>query len=388
LPSPLDCHPLVVADALDFLVNQWLCDVAADFASKCVLISLALTIIERVLLPERPAYFVTAGKRGGGKTTTLIMLILAVTGKKPPAAAWSRNEEERRKAMLAYLSEALAVLVWDNIPLGTAISCPTLEKVLTNDTYSDRLLGQSASITVPAHTIMCFTGNNIGPKGDLASRSLIARLEVNRPDPENRTFTHADPIAWTLDNRGAILRALYTILLGNPQLQPEHRQAEKTRFKRWWHLVGSAVERASAELAEQQRHFPLEEQKAMAVDFGVLFAGVEDEDTIGLTEVLHHLHDVWQDGKFQAADVAKLINATEGEHKRTSALREFFGAATRHDAELVKSLSIGHRLGAMAGAPVRVDDRIVKLVRSQPDDQAKKRRTAWFQVKVTRDGCE
>ena len=31
--------------------------------------------------------------------------------------------------MLAYLSDGLAALVWDNIPLGSTISCPTLEKV-------------------------------------------------------------------------------------------------------------------------------------------------------------------------------------------------------------------------------------------------------------------
>ena len=42
--------------------------------------------LERVLLPERPAFFVTAGQRGGGKTTCLIMIVLAVTGKRPPAA--------------------------------------------------------------------------------------------------------------------------------------------------------------------------------------------------------------------------------------------------------------------------------------------------------------
>ena len=78
-PAPQDKQ---VAAAMNYLVNDWLCDVATDFAGKCVLISLALSILERVLLPERPAYFVTAGKRGGGKTTALAMIILAVTGKK------------------------------------------------------------------------------------------------------------------------------------------------------------------------------------------------------------------------------------------------------------------------------------------------------------------
>ena len=45
-----------------------------------MLIALALTLIERTLLPERPCFFITAGRRGNGKTTAIIMLIKAVTG--------------------------------------------------------------------------------------------------------------------------------------------------------------------------------------------------------------------------------------------------------------------------------------------------------------------
>ena len=33
-------------------------------AGKCTIIAAALTVIERSLLPDRPAFFVTAGRRG------------------------------------------------------------------------------------------------------------------------------------------------------------------------------------------------------------------------------------------------------------------------------------------------------------------------------------
>jgi hypothetical protein len=54
---------------LNYLLDEWLVDVALDQAGKCIAIMLAMTLIERALLPERPAFFVTAGQRGGGKTT-------------------------------------------------------------------------------------------------------------------------------------------------------------------------------------------------------------------------------------------------------------------------------------------------------------------------------
>ncbi len=59
---------------------------------------------------------------------------------------------------------------------------------------------------------------------------------------------HPDPIGWTADNRGPILAALYTILLGNPI---EANRAAETRFKGWHRLVGSAVEHASAQYLER-----------------------------------------------------------------------------------------------------------------------------------------
>ena len=50
-----------------------------------------MTLIERALLPERPAFFVTAGQRGGGKTTLVNMITLAVLGRRAAAAGWSDN---------------------------------------------------------------------------------------------------------------------------------------------------------------------------------------------------------------------------------------------------------------------------------------------------------
>jgi hypothetical protein len=86
IPKAQECTGAAVEGAFDFLADEWLCDVATDLEGKCVLIALALTVIERVLLPGRPNFFVTAGMRGGGKTTVLKMIALAVTGIKPPDA--------------------------------------------------------------------------------------------------------------------------------------------------------------------------------------------------------------------------------------------------------------------------------------------------------------
>src|SRR5262245_35352966 len=296
IPQGQDCTPERVKAAMEFLCDEWLVDVATDYLGKATIIAAALTLIERSLLPDRPCFFVTAGRRGGGKTTTLIMLIAAVTGLRPAAAAWSTNEEERRKALLSYFLYGMPYILWDNIARGTQISCPHIEKSCTSAYYSDRKLGVSEMVCTAASTIHLFTGNNIGAKGDLASRSLNSRLDVDRVDPENRPFKHPDPIGWTENHRARILAALYTILLGNPQLKGPRDTEGKTRFKMWWRLVGSAVEHA-AKLSGHE------------LDFQKLFVTQEedDEESTSLGEVLEIMRKKWPIN-FQATDLAGLIN--------------------------------------------------------------------------------
>jgi hypothetical protein len=345
-----------------------------------------MTILERVLLPERPAFLVTAGRRGGGKTTTLSMVILAATGKKPAAASWSTSEEERRKAIFSYLSEGLASMVWDNIPLGTAISCSTLEKVLTNDALSDRVLGITGTRVVQAQTVMGFTGNNITSGGDMRSRCLPARLEVTRPDPENRPFMHTDPISWTFENRGAILRALYTILLANPQLRPDTWVPEKTRFKTWWGLVARPIENAAATLVQQQSLQPEDDRYATAIDFMKLFALAEEEgeEDMEMAQVLDILNTAFSNGKeFVASEVAQFIlNPLQGQASVANILRGFFDQNGRRGIGDASPKVIGHRLGKMVGAPVIVGDKTLRLDRFQPKNQKEQRKVQLFKISV------
>jgi hypothetical protein len=367
IPDPADCDDDAVAKAMRFLCDEWLVDVATEVAGKCTLIAAALTLIERTLLPDRPAFFVSAGRRGGGKTTALIMLIMAVLGQWPAAAAWSTNEEERRKALLSYFMSGVPYILWDNIPRGMQITCPHVERSCTSAYYADRKLGVSEMISTAASSIHFFTGNNVSPRGDLASRSLMVRIEVNRPDPENRTFTHPDPIGWTEQNRAKILRALYSILLGNPMLS-QQRQAERTRFKLWWRLVGSAVEHAAMLIGRED------------IDFQSLFLAQEgdDEDSTALAEALTVLRRRWR-AEFKASDVANLINMVGAdaslpiedlqEMKRDSAtLREFL-FETAPSNFVASAKAVGKRLRAHVDEPVWCgDDTLVLRARKGRGD--------------------
>jgi hypothetical protein len=357
-----------IKQSLTFLLDEWLVDVALDGAGKCVAIMLALTVLERALLPERPAFFVTAGQRGGGKTTLISMIIAATLGRRPAAAAWSDNAEERKKALFSYLRQSVAVLVWDNIARGTTITCPHIEAALTASEISDRVLGVSRVETASASTVHILTGNSIAPRGDMASRSFVVSLIVDRPDPENRSFTHADPFAWTQTNRKKILRALYTILVGGVLQRPQG-QVAKTRFKTWWGLIGWPVEYA-ADLLD------------IKLDCSELLRANEstEEEASATSRVLTILRGRWKDNAFTTRDVVRAIEdrniLTNPDADEAEELFEALGELVGKTLEHPTAHSVGKLFQKrLTDRPAWIEDEqnkklVIAVLRKNPGHQA------------------
>lgn len=202
------------------------------------------------------------------------------------------------------------------------------------------MLGESRTERASAATILTFTGNNVGPKGDLSSRSLIARIDVDRPDPENRDFQHPDPIGWTLDHRGQILAALYTLLIGNPRQEKERLQG---RFKAWQRLVGGAVEYA-ANLVGQPVHFA---KMFLAVE-------ADDEESESVVDVLKAMDAKWPCGaRFRSAYVAEYIK-TEGDECDTARTLKAF-IDPRGEGKASSAVTVTARLRAIVDAPQPVN---------------------------------
>jgi hypothetical protein len=371
MPTPQD-----VRNALAFLLDEWLVDVALDPAGKCTAVMLTLTLIERVLLPERPAFFVTAGQRGGGKTTLVNMVTLAALGRRAAAAAWSDNTEERKKALFSYLRQGVACVAWDNVARGASISCPHVEAALTAPEISDRILGVSRVETVPSTTVQIFTGNAIMPRGDMASRSLVLALDVDRPDPENRAFTHTDALVWTRSNRAKIVRACYTLLLAGAQNRPP-KQEPKTRFKTWWKLIGWPIEYAAGLLG-------------IDLDCAALLQAGEraDEDAMAASAALESLFEVWGSSTFTAKELAKFIAPPEGDlvaRGKGEAVSDALSALTDRPLAHPTPQQIGRLLQArLVNRPTWLGDgqRVATLRRNSGHNENR------YQIEVSNSGAD
>jgi hypothetical protein len=241
-----------------------------------------------------------------------------------------------------YDAEGAEVQVHQGTAIDTENAVPSLS--LSEAARLREIKARAKQSLTSEAAIHIFDGNNIAPGGnDMCSRSLIVRLEAERADPENRKFRHPDIMRWTDDHRGEILKAFYTILLGNPTLDEALDAPMQTRFKMWWRLVGSAIEHA-AKLAGKQ------------VEFAALFREVEeqDEDEASVVEVLSVLHEWYRREWFRAEDVCKRIE------QGNAVLRVFFCPQLRIDAE-PSAVSIGIKLKNHVGEPVLKDGKTLIL---------------------------
>src|SRR5207302_5301328 len=93
-----------------------------------------------------------APRAGNGKGLLVEVLALIHTG---TAAALKpappRNEDEWRKILTSIISAGNQLTMFDN--LDDVLKSPSLALAVTSETYSDRLLGRSAIITVPQRTL-------------------------------------------------------------------------------------------------------------------------------------------------------------------------------------------------------------------------------------------
>ena len=212
---------------MQFLCDEWLVDVATDYAGKCTLIAAALTMIERSLLPDG---WPSSSRPEKGRRQDDDAHHADRGGHRPcgPAPRHGRPVKKNgaRRCWVYFLS-GVPYILWDNIERGSNLRARISSELHVCLLAPTASLESARRSRTAASTIHFFTGNNIAPKGDLASRSLHMRLDVDRPDPENRPFKHPDPIGWTENHRGEILRALYTILLGNPTLAAAAERAAR-----------------------------------------------------------------------------------------------------------------------------------------------------------------
>ncbi|MGH3631645.1 MAG: hypothetical protein ACRDRL_29930 [Sciscionella sp.] len=233
--------PEQVDAARTFLLERFLVDF--PFTSKAdranylaLLVSPALRPFLRCLTPFG---IITATMPGSGKTI-LTAAIGLLYGQR--VLSWPDSDEELRKTVTAVMAEPVGAVVFDNLAEGAAIDSPILARLITEHTWSDRRLGSSANVAYANDRLWLATGNNLAVGGDMASRTVLVRLDPDMPHPEERAgFTIPDLPQWIMAqaNRRTLLQHVLTLVVdwcanGAPQADG----VTMRQFTPWARAVG------------------------------------------------------------------------------------------------------------------------------------------------------
>ncbi|KAA1378542.1 DUF3854 domain-containing protein [Aeromicrobium fastidiosum] len=189
-----------------------------------------------------PLYSVQAPKQGTGKTL-LVQSALAPSAGVVDSYAEPHGDEEMEKRLTSVIREAAPVVFFDNI--DRKIHYPSLASALTKATWSGRVLGKSATVTMPIQCTFVLTANNPQFSEDIKRRAVPIRLDARVEDPSRReNFTLSLP-AWALERRGELVWSACTLIAswvaaGKPK--PDADTAVIGSFGAWRRVMGGIVE--------------------------------------------------------------------------------------------------------------------------------------------------
>ncbi|MEU4801200.1 hypothetical protein [Actinosynnema sp. NPDC023587] len=221
-PMPtVPAHPTTteVADAKAFVLDRLLCDfpfvAPADRANHLAL--LLAPILRPYLGGLTPFGLISATTQSSGKT-----LLAEIPGYLYGCKnlVWRKGDDsELEKSITSALHSASPIMLWDNIAEGTVVSSAVLAQLLTSPQWSARMLGSSgAGFIATNDRLWLATGNNIRLGGDMATRTVLVRLDPDDPHPDQRDQTafgipHLDNWLKHPDNRITVLRHLLVLAM-------------------------------------------------------------------------------------------------------------------------------------------------------------------------------
>ncbi|WP_346536976.1 hypothetical protein [Micromonospora sp. DPT] len=208
-----------LAAARTFILDELLADFPWVGPSRANYIGMLVAPLLRPYLGGVPVPLaaVDATSPATGKSLLTTIMTKVFSGYTRP---WVGDDVELRKVITSILvDKGGAVVCLDNVGKAETVDQPTLAALLTASVWSDRILGVSTTVRVPNDRVWFVTGNSLSIGGDIASRTVLIRLDAQMPNPAMRPpsrFVLGDLEEWLGDpvNRATVLYHLLVLVRG------------------------------------------------------------------------------------------------------------------------------------------------------------------------------
>ena len=200
-------NALAALSRLDALLSEF------EFASetdRATVFSAMLTATIRDYLKVAPGFNITASSPGSGKSY-LASLIGPFAG--PGEArniSYPGTNEEATKVVLSLALEQPAAVCFDDMPTDW-LPHGAMNRMLTNGSITERILGSSRVVTARAASFVMGTGNNIRPLRDMARRVVSIYLLPQVESAATRDYS-GRPAELVREHRGRYVSDALTIV--------------------------------------------------------------------------------------------------------------------------------------------------------------------------------
>jgi hypothetical protein len=181
----------------------------ADRAHSVAL--LLLPFVRSMIDGPTPLHLIEKPSPGTGGTLLIQALAMVATGSEASIMTEARDEEEWRKRITAVLRDSPQMVVIDNLrrPLDSA----ALSAAITATVWTDRLLGSSSILRLPANCVWVATGNNPRLSNEMARRAIRIRLDAKRDRPWMRKkFKHKNLVVFAKNCRRDLVWSVLTLV--------------------------------------------------------------------------------------------------------------------------------------------------------------------------------
>lgn len=239
-------RPQVTEDAVDKAKEIVLEQMLADFPWKDpsdrahFLGALLTPILRPYFLGTTPMFVFTATTMGSGKSLLKDIFLYCYGISDTP---WPENDTELRKSITTQLyTTGQPVVVLDNLPNGYIIKSPILSSLLTAEFWGDRVLGSTASVTMPNDRLWIATGNGLRTGGDNGRRVVWVRLDPDCPDPDQRDgYKVGDLRPWLRTNASTVVAALVTMVRGWLAAGAPSVRVRKGDYSEWASMIAGIL---------------------------------------------------------------------------------------------------------------------------------------------------
>lgn len=241
--TPQNPSPQEIAAAVDLLKEVFADFPFCDEASRTNTIAALITAVLRpVICGFVPLALIDKPQPGIGASLMTDVIAMIATGREAAKMTAPIDEGEWRKLITARLTQGQGLIIIDNV--DKRLVSGSLASVLTSETWNDRILGQSTTITLTNHTVFIANGINVETGPDIARRVYWIRIDARQARPDQRTdFIHPELLQWVKADRGKILAAILTITRAWIRAGSPHPEGipQMGSFEKWRGMIGGIL---------------------------------------------------------------------------------------------------------------------------------------------------